>query len=390
MNNIFFIQFYSKYHTCLSLSNGFSDAYNYCKTLGSFLWVDDTKLNKFKIPIEEGTVYISSVYPNHLIQSIIWSKQYPNINFISGGPAISTNNNLDIDIPDNLKLTKKTVEDYFNIPTTSENWNLDITDIKDEAKKYNKILFSYTIDTSCYWKKCTFCNYHYVSNSINKKIELSPIDNIDFDGIKQVRLNTPSITSKQLKDIFKKITYKKNMIYDILMRCDKSIYTTLDYILKNIKGDIPNLKFRLGIEFPSNRMLNYMKKGFSVDDILNTIKILNKYKNIKIYTMFMVGWPILNRQDIDDLKYFSNEISDVTLEFISIHRTFCCINTELFDQYKDDIEKHSYVGNLYRGYFPKLNKKQLHLNKKAIDIIRTIKTKNLSENNTEIIMEIKT
>ncbi len=382
--NTLFIQFYSAYNKeVYAVYNGFSDTYDFCKNIGDFIWINENEMHTYKFPIKKGTIYVSAYFLKHLNQVVLWAKKNSNIKFIVGGPTIITDFNLDkYNFPLNIKLTTKSVEEYFGIPEFSQQWKLDINSIKHELKKYNTLLFSYTLDTSCYWKKCIFCNYHFVNNRKRQIIEPTLFESINFNGIKQVRLNSPGISGKQIKKLLPNLKYKKDITYDFLMRCNKSEYEALKIVLDSyIK--IPNLKIRLGIEFPSNRMLQYINKGFTVNDILKTMKLIKSYENIKLYTTFMIGWPNLIEEDINNLKNFITKIPKI--DYVSLHKTFCAYNTKLYDMYIKRKTKVSYEGQFLKGYYPDLTNEEIIINKRAKEIIKNISTPYfLNINNMEI------
>jgi hypothetical protein len=98
MGDTLFVQFFNEIkETYFDLCNGFSDTYDLCKSKGDLYWtqheadqtkwyLDETYTNR-ELPISSGTVYISAIYVNHLYQSYIWAREYPDIRFIVGGPV---------------------------------------------------------------------------------------------------------------------------------------------------------------------------------------------------------------------------------------------------------------------------------------------------------------
>lgn len=374
--NTLFIQFYSEFKstrkgTCFALCNGFSDTYDLCKNKGDFLWIDDSNLENsdYELPISKGTVYISSFYVAHLVQSHKWAKKYTDIKFVVGGPAVLSGVDYRTSRPSNLEFTTKSVEEYFNVPNFSSKWKLELSDIKEDLNKYDVLTFSYTLETLCYWSKCTFCNYHFRSR-IRKNVDLSYVNSINFDGVKQVRVNTPAITPAFMKKFFQNITYEKNVIYDFMMRCDEPVYTALETNLNGFDGIIPNMKVRFGIEFPSDKMLKFMKKGITVNNALKALSIANKFENVNFYTMYMVGWPNLDRDDINSLKYYVSKVPKT--DSIIIFKTFYKFNTDLYDVYKDRIRRNVYEGDFYRGYFVDLIDDELKINMEARDLMKTM------------------
>jgi len=74
---------------------------------------------------------------NHLYQSYVWAKEYPNIRFIVGSP-IAAERRIDENgrhpvyvkadsydmLPSNLEITGRSVEDWFEIPSFSGKWKV--------------------------------------------------------------------------------------------------------------------------------------------------------------------------------------------------------------------------------------------------------------------------
>jgi len=375
MKNTLFIQFYLKVEKLNNfdfvLWNGFSDTYDLCKSKGDFIWINEELAEEYELPFDSGDVYISAYLTDHLTNANNWAKQYPNINFIVGGPVILCNNNFVTILSKNLKLVKSSVEDYFDKPNFSYKWKIDISQIKKYIDKTDNILFSYTLDTSCFWKKCTYCNYSYDEHRVRDLVDLSVVDDIDFDGVKQIRLNTPGISISFINKIFDQMIYRKDIVYDTLMRCDLKKYRTLENRLTEFKGTLPNLKMRIGIEFPSNKMLKRIRKGFNVNDILNTLRVLNKFENTQSAGMFMFGWCDIDQSDIDEVLYFIDNVKRI--DDMVFYKVLNVYGTALHEMYKDSrVGEKYYEGPIYRGYYMKLTSDELMFNKQAIKLIKQI------------------
>jgi len=371
-----FIQFCSEFKSsrtgpCFALCNGFSEIYDLCKNKGDFLWINDKDLQDKNpdLPINKGTIFISASYVSHLIQSTKWAKKYPDIHFVVGGPAVLSGFDCKSISPPNIEYSTKSVEEYFNEPNFSRKWKLELSDIDDDLSKFDVLIFSYNLDTICYWGKCIFCNYSFNSR-IRDCVDMSYINSIEFDGIKQVKVGSPGITSYFLEKVFKNISYREDIEYDFMMRCDQDVIKSLENNLTNFKGTIPNLKFRFGIEFPSDKMLKFIKKGTTVEGILKALSISSKFDNVNFYTLYMIGWPTLNRSDIDSLKYFISKVSKV--DAVIIFKTFFKINTPLYDLYKDRVRRHVYEEDFYRGYFVELTDDELKINIEALELMKQI------------------
>jgi len=378
MSNVLFIQFYYNLDGRLIMCNGFSDTYDLCKNKGDFYWVDEHEMSTLNLPITKGTIYVSATFMTQLIQVFKWTKKYPGIKFVVGGPivgfpVVNTHKNIYGLVP-NLELTTKSVEEYFNVDNFSGEWKLKINEIPEPTHLYDTICFGYTISNNfCYWGKCDFCSMPKSIKRTRENWQTSCIEDIEFDGVKLARLNTNAITCTNIKKVIPNLSYNKNIFYDVYLRGQKNEYIALNKVFKNFKSTIPNLKFRIGIEFPSDRILKFANKGTTVQDILQTIKILNQYDNIQIYSMFIVGWPDLNKNDVKSLKEFINKVGYIKRTFI--FNLFCPVGSKLHDIYLDSIKKKMFSGSFYKGYFPKLKNEQIKLNQQASEIIKGMANK---------------
>jgi len=370
MSDVLFIQFYLDFGKTISFCNGFSDTYDLCKSKGDFLWVRQETMGELELPIKKGTIYVSAYFSEHLYQVYKWSIKYPNIKFVVGGPAILSRYKIDKGyFLNNVEVSIKSVEEYFGVSNFSYDWKFDIPN--KIINPYKILWISYTLDTSCYWSKCIFCNYYFDEIRKRKYEETKNFIGIknfikEFDHKeKMIRLNTPGITPYYIKNFLNKLP-SKDVKYDLLMRCSKAENKDLKNVFDNWIGDKPKFKWRLGIEYPVERMLTYMKKGFTPTDILTTLNILYE-NNIEISVNFMIGWPNLTEKDVFELEKFLDKMPPI--QQVSLHRVFCKYQTKLHDVYINKIERKSYVGPFYKGYFPILKEKQFYLNRLSAKLI---------------------
>jgi len=376
MKDTLFIQFCSEFKSsrtgpCFALCNGFSETYDLCKNKGDFHWVNDKDLEDRNppLPINKGTAFISASYVSHLVQSTRWAWRYPEINFVVGGPAVLSGFDFQSSSPPNIEFSTKSVEEYFDEPNFCCKWKLELSDIDEDLSQFDVLIFSYNLETICYWGNCIFCNYSFNFRQ-RDHVDMSTIDEIEFDGLKQVKVGSPGITPHYLEKVFKNIKYREDIEYDFMMRCDNDVTESLEHQLNNFQGIIPNLKFRFGIEFPSDKMLKFIKKGTTVDGILKTLAVSTRFDNVNFYTLYMIGWPNLDQGDVDSLKYFISKVSKV--DAVIIFKTFFKINTPLYDMYKHRIRRKIYEGDFYRGYFVQLTDEQVKLNLQAYDLMQKI------------------
>lgn len=381
-----FIQFYSrventnprfKGHSIYEVCNGFSDTWDYCKTKGDFLWVNHgkqprthghliTENFKTELPITKGTVYVSAYYFSQMCQIMEWAKQYPNVTFIAGGPS-SNPRTFFADyrlFPNNMVLMNKTVEEYFGIPNFSYPWKLELP---DEDHKMT-LMYTYNIRSSCYWGKCTFCNFSQGSR-IRKNLKFEFLD-VKYDGFQRVALYNPSTTGNELKKIYADLGYKKNIRYDIFIRGNKTEREALKEILKTKKTDFPQVKFMLGVDFPSDRMLKVMNKNATVEGILETIDIISNFPPdvTQLQFPFIAGWDNLTQQDVDDMEIFLTKLPYDKMN-ISFGLTMISARpyTYVFDNYKKKKELH--WGPFYYGYEPLISDNQIELSKQVANLL---------------------
>jgi hypothetical protein len=388
MVDTLFLQFYNKTKSgYFDLCNSFSDTYDLCKNKGDFYWtqheadqnkwyMDETYTNR-GLPISRGTVYIGAIYVNHLYQSYVWAKEYPDIRFIVGGPVAAERRIVVngwnpvyfiIDSatrwPSNLEITGRSVEDWFGVPNFSGKWKLDLPEyVPDESHIY----FSYTLDNGCYWSKCIFCNIALHAHDLFRKRKDMKFEfrDLEHDGHKIVRLNTGSITTKYIREVLPELPCRDDMEYRLFMRPAKAETKALKDILTNHSHKLPNLVLGLGIEFPSSRMWRYVGKGVDMDEVLESLRTCGS-NGIRVNANFILGWNNLVEEDIKELEHFMANIPENSITNMQLRWLFAHPYTKIHDTYEGEAIK---LGPFYTGFHTEINDKQMGLNKEAGDII---------------------
>lgn len=368
MKNTLFVQFYKQKMSWLFLMNGFSDTYSYCKNKGDFIWVDVDNPSTLEIPFSKGTVHATCIDFEHAAIIYNWAKRRPKVHFIVGGPCSFFINGIDYEKLRNFEVYTGSVEEYFNIANFSMKWKLNLRDLPKHLK-YESIYFSYTLGQNCSWKKCNFCSSYHNNTRIRESFRLRDILNIPFDGTKQVALNTTGPSADNLLSIIPELRYDKNIIYELYFRSNKTAYMAMDEELAKFTN-VPQMKVKCGIEYPVDRMLKYVNKGISSNDILRSMKMFSKYKNILTYGLFIVGWPNLTIEDLVELKRFRDRVPK--FHQIHLHTLMCLHNTKIFNEYINDIDRLIKVGPFERGYYPNLSDSAKHLNLRSRDIIKSM------------------
>lgn len=389
MKQTLFIQFYGKTGSgWFDLCNGFSDVWDLCRTRGEFLWLphvqdsdrwyDPDAYGSLELPVKKGKAYVSASYVNHLYQAYVWALQYPEIDFIVGGPVASERcvskhgwNSVHFivekSLPSNLTLTGQSMESVFGVPEFSGTWKLEIPDAVPEG---SRIYFSYTIENLCYWKKCPFCSIaqHTLAHARKRPHFGLEFKDIDFNGHRIVRLNTGSIPPEHIRKILPELPRGKDVEYRYFMRAAKAETQALKDVVKALDGDIPASTLGFGIEFPSQRMWCYLDKGTKMDEVLETIDFCRE-SGFKVNANVILGWNNLLDQDLKDLEMFMDSLAENAVTTLQLRWLFAHPYTRIYDEYEGK-ENSIRLGPFNCGFHVKLNDHQKRMNLAAAEIIR--------------------
>lgn len=386
MKDVLFIQFASRSRrNYYDLANGFSDTYDLCREKGDFYWVShepesdrwytDEIYEERDLPITRGTVYVSASYINHLYQACAWARRYPDVRFVAGGPVAAQRSapgapweplyfriREGFSLPENLEITGRNVEDIFGTAPFPGPWKLDVP--RDVVPPESPVYFSYTLDNGCYWGKCIYCNIKEAPAAFFRKRKHLDYEfaGLDHPGQKIVRLNTGSITPAFIRDVFSTLPSRGDLEYRTFMRSSKAENKALKQVLKQRKTDFPRLTIGIGIEFPSNRMLAYMGKGISNDDILETLEICAEY-GIKVNGNIIFGWENLTGEDIRELASFFQKMPEGSLTTAQLRWLYAHPHLPIHDQYRGE---PIYLGPFYLGFKAEIGTEALALNQEAI------------------------
>jgi len=141
-----------------------------------------------------------------------------------------------------------------------------------------------------------------------------------------------------------------------------------------------------GLESGSDKSLKLMKKGVTIEDNINAVKLAKKL-GFKVYSFFIIGFPWEDRQDILRTIEFSKKLPS---DFVEFHIATPYYGTELYDIMKkenlifEDLEGHNYFSNPLGGTKYLTREDIINLRKKALlsfylrpnFILRTLLTQN--------------
>lgn len=400
MTDTLFIQFYGRTNSgWFDLCNGFSDTWDLCRSRGDFLWIeqeqdtdkwyDEASYGDVPLPIQKGTVYVSASYVNQLFQAYIWARQYPDIRFIVGGPVASERCGLpsgkspagpsagspdwqsvhfkvEEALPPNLFLTGRSMEHLLGVPEFSGDWELEIP---REVPAGSRIYFSYTLENQCYWKKCPFCSIaqHSMDHFRKRKRLDLEFRDLAFDGHCIVRLNTGSMTPEHTRAILPNLPVGDDIEYRFFMRAAKAETLALRDAVKQMNGNIPACTLGFGIEFPSDRMWQYLNKGTRMDEVKETLGFCTE-TGFKVNANVILGWNNLTPQDIDELEAFMDGLTRDTVTTLQLRWLFAHPYTKIYETY--DGREHSIrLGPFNCGFNVRVDDEQKVLNRTAADVI---------------------
>ena len=131
-----------------------------------------------------------------------------------------------------------------------------------------------------------------------------------------------------------------------MCRASKEEYQAL--LSLNDKRWKRDIRFNVGLEFPTDRMWQYMNKGYNTEDVLKFLSIVNN----GLYINIMLGWNNLIPQDLIDLENFMKRMpKGNSYCSLKIFDLTAIPGTFIHDTY--EIKEKKYLGPFYLGFVPK-------------------------------------
>ena len=315
-----FIQFFRKesylfddknFYT--NFNNGLSQVWNSMKH--DNIWCDD--YNRYHIWCDSGSVgaehtrlpepipgetYMASCWYKYQVLDLFnWAKQNPDIEVIVAGPIV-LHYDLRIlgEIP-NFKTCRVDAEDHFNFDTE---WGLEIP---KNVKGDIGYAVSLTKGKGCYWSKCRFCK---ITGELNYR-DIDEIPIIDHDGHKYIWLHTFALSPKMIDKYYTQFPDRNDVTYQTYIRADRANVEAYKKVLPKLKVDPKYFGFDVGIEFPTNRMLQYMNKGTTIQDYLDFIKITSENET-RLHFNLIINWKYTNWDDVKNVEKWLNDVTKIT------------------------------------------------------------------------------
>ena len=361
--NKLYIELYVIENKMMYLDNGFSSCHNLCSNMAFIEIKQNDKeytLNSLRDVLSTGkydTVYVS-VYNSYysLLFIYIMATEFPNINFTAGGPGVISilliaDNNISM-LP-NFKLSSETLESIFPDTYDQRQWGLGLPENIDDVEQIHISMCN--TSRPCEWGKCKFCHINHCFSHMNsiQKPMINIVEKIPqyIRETKQIIVNMgfPHITLKELKEVVPIINYDTNITYISFLRALKS--NQLEEFEKTLLEIVnpERIIFFIGVEFFSDRMLKYMDKGLTVDEYIDTIKVIQKL-NINLHLCFILGW---NNITVNDIKEFSKAMKKIDCSKVSKRAGELQLTKYIEDNFKDGFigcEKNELIIKNIKGY----------------------------------------
>ena len=191
--------------------------------------------------------------------------------------------------------------------------------------RWNKL----TIAQGCYWKKCSFCDVtlDYISKYETASAEIL-VDRIEAivkeTGQTGFHFVDEAAPPKSLKALAQELIKRKLAIsWWGNIRFEKSFNPALCQLL----ADSGCIAISGGLEVASDRLLNLMKKGVSVEQVARVTRAFTD-AGILVHAYLMYGFPTQTVQDtVDALEYVRQLFTEGCIQSGFFHRFTCTVHS---------------------------------------------------------------
>jgi radical SAM superfamily enzyme YgiQ (UPF0313 family) len=191
--------------------------------------------------------------------------------------------------------------------------------------RWNKI----TVAHGCYWKKCSFCDVSldYISRyeAADAVVLVDRIEAIiNETGQTGFHLVDEAAPPKALRAMAEELARRKlSITWWGNIRFEKSFTPELAQLL----ADSGCIAISGGLEVASDRLLNLMKKGVSVDQVARVTRALSD-AGILVHAYLMYGFPTQTEHEtIDALEYVRQLFAAGCIQSGFFHRFACTVHS---------------------------------------------------------------
>ena len=306
-----------------------------------------------KVP-EADEIYLTSSAMMSLKKAYEWAKMSPETKIIVGGPVPRVHKIVSTEpLPSNLIFTTALAETLFDKKPNPLGFKL--VPPGDVNGSYT---YSYPYHTYCRWGQCRFCVEPKVRD---REWSLEPLRNAPKGS---VYLSCLSLGLSELEDIIHADLDYENRKYIFSIRADINLLAALKRIPK------PNrILLKVGVEFPSERMYAYMRKGIPIVEV---VKFINETAEMgyNVSLSFITHWGILTPSVLDEAKVFFSQIRGHWMA-----NTASAASRFLAYPKLEDVDRSLYfdapvtIGPFVVGHYLKQSVEQEKLNAEWIEIL---------------------
>jgi len=340
-----------------SLHNGFS----FVSDEANPVWVQIDKLSPYsrdvKLPYIAKKVYCSVFFWNEINVVMEWALQYPEIQFIIGGPAVYPFGcTFNMQPPKNVTIMRDLAETIFGREPSPKTWKINLP----AFKKPLDIAYSFFISDNCYWGKCSFCRHQFYKGCVPKQrtYDLKTLENAPGGG---VFLATDCLLPSDYY-ILEQLNYD-DKFYKVFIKAGNVENLKMKEVFPNITNP-KKLKFIIGVEFPSNKILSNINKGCTKEQLVDLINFISSCGSLVVLS-YIIGWRDLEESDIEEASEFFSKISNMDTIRHRVHR-------RVYWQ-TDGFIPLRYVAApwTHLGFVDTATEKVMCQSKKFIDLVRT-------------------
>jgi hypothetical protein len=305
------------------LNNGFSTVHNLCDEIKP-VWLSEdyqaglSALQNAVMGFDYDVIYITSLCVSDLYYIKEVAKQMPQTKFVVGGPTgvfVEQGGFKKLhDLP-NLEITAASLDTIFE-NYADRKWGITFPEIPADMKG---IVFTYSNSKPCSWRGCKYCGENIYPDfdkcNVVDPMIVNRIPKGDYG-----RFITLTASENTPDDFFKHlplINADPSITYLLFWRADKKRLARLREGLEQTVQP-QRLRFIIGAEYLTNRMLKYMNKGLKTDDYIETIKLINEF-GCQFSLCMIFGWNNLIQEDVEEFKNVLDQI-DTTNAVIPIRR----------------------------------------------------------------------